>query len=144
MENYCEMPKENASAQEIKEILASARTIAVVGLSNNPDRDSYRVATYLKEQGYKIIPVNPNASEILNEQCYSDLRQIPLSVDIVNIFRKPEAIPAIVDEAIAIGAKAIWMQSGLAHNEAAGKARAAGLKVVMSRCIMVEHRNLPA
>jgi len=141
MDNHCEMPKQNASPPEIQRVLSNSKTIAIVGLSNNPDRDSYRVADYLRQQGYQIIPVNPNASEILGAKCYSNLREVPDKVDIVNIFRKPDAIPDIVDASIEIGAKVVWMQSGIAHNVAADKARTAGLKVVMSRCIMVEHRN---
>jgi len=138
----CEMPLQNTSGDQIRNILATARTIAIVGLSPNPDRDSCRVAAYLQQHGYTIIPVNPGATEILGEKSYPNLREIPGPVDIVDIFRKPEAVPEIVDEAIAIGARVIWMQLGIAHNVAAEKARAAGLQVVMNRCIMIEHRNL--
>ena len=141
MNDACEMPLDNAMLGEIQGILATARCIAVVGLSDNPDRDSHQVAVYLRQQGYRIVPVNPNANEILGEKSYANLREIPFPVDIVDIFRKPEAVPQIVDEAIAIGARTIWMQSGIAHNAAAAKARSAGLKVVMSRCLMVEHRR---
>ncbi len=140
MSETCELPRENASSEEIREILGRVRTIAVVGLSDNPERDSYRVAEYLQAQGCRIIPVNPNAREILGQKVCASLREISEPVDIVDIFRKPEAVPAIVDEAIAIGAKCVWMQSGIAHNAAADKARQAGLLVVMSRCLMVEHR----
>jgi hypothetical protein len=139
--NSCEMPAQNASAIEIQEILATTRTVAVVGLSPKPHRDSYQVAAYLQEQGYRIVPVTPQASEILGEKCYASLAEVPGPVDVVNIFRKPESVPEIVDAAIAIRAKAIWMQMGIVHNGAADRARAAGLDVVMSRCIMVEHRN---
>lgn len=141
MSDACELPRQNASAGEISEILASTRSIAVVGLSDNPDRDSHRVASYLKEQGFRVVPVNPNATEILGERCYPSLREIPFPVDLVDIFRKPEAVPAVVEEAIAMGARAVWMQSGIAHNAAADRARGAGLRVVMSRCLMVEHRE---
>lgn len=140
----CEIPEYNPPDEEIVNILKSARTIAIVGLSDKPDRDSYRVASYLKEHGYKIIPVNPKCSEILGEKCYPDLSSIPEKVDVVDIFRKPEAVPSVVDEAIKIGAGAVWMQLGIAHNEAAEKARKAGLKVVMSRCIKIEHSRLMA
>jgi predicted CoA-binding protein len=142
MSDACETPMQNASDDEIRHILSTARTIAIVGLSANPDRDSYRVAAYLQQHGYTIIPVNPSATEILGVKSHPSLREVSGSVDIVDIFRKPEAVPEIVDEAIAIGARVIWMQLGIAHNVAADKARAAGLQVVMSRCIMVDHRNL--
>jgi len=142
MSDACETPMQNASDDEIRHILSTARTIAIVGLSANPDRDSYRVAAYLQQHGYTIIQVNPNATEILGVKSYPSLRVVPGPVDIVDIFRKPEAVPEIVDEAIAIGARVIWMQLGIAHNVAADTARAAGLQVVMSRCIMVDHRNL--
>lgn len=141
--DFCEFPLANASDEEIKAILESARTIAVVGLSDNPQRESYQVAAYLKAQGYRIIPVNPNIKEVLGEPAYSTLSDIPkaIEVDVVDIFRRPEFIPEIVDQAIARGAKAVWMQKGLVHNAAADKARAAGLVVVMDRCMMVEHRR---
>ena len=125
---------------ETREILAGAKVIAVVGLSDKPDRDSYGVAAYLQRAGYRIVPVNPGAREVLGETSYPDLRDIPFDVDIVDIFRKPEAVPEIVDAAIEIGAKAVWMQLGVVHEAAAAKARAAGLQVVMDRCIAVEHR----
>lgn len=142
-EQSCEFPLSNATDEEIGAILESARTIAVVGLSNKSDRDSFRVARYLQEHGYRVIPVNPALPEALGEPCYPDLATIPgdVTVDIVDIFRKPEFIPAIVDEAIARGAATVWMQLGLAHNTAAEKARAAGLHVVMDRCIKVEHAH---
>jgi predicted CoA-binding protein len=143
MAETCEFPLSNASDEEIKRVLQQAKTIAVVGLSDNPERESHQVAAYLQAQGYRIIPVNPHAQEILGERAYPSLLAIPedLVVDVVDIFRRPEFIPEIVDQAIARGAKAIWMQKGLAHNAAAEKARAAGLVVVMDRCMMVEHRR---
>jgi predicted CoA-binding protein len=145
-EQACELPIDNASNHEIDAILAGARTIAVVGLSDKPDRDSYRVAAYLQQHGYRIIPVNPAASEILGERAYPEVADIPsdISVDVVDIFRRPEFIPPIVDQAIARGAKAVWMQLGLAHNAAAAKARATGLRVVMDRCTKVEHTRWSA
>jgi uncharacterized protein len=140
-EASCEFPLSNANDAEIGEILDSAKTIAVVGLSDKPDRDSHRVARYLQEHGYVVIPVNPALAEAMGRPCYPDLASIPsdVAIDVVDIFRKPEFIPAIVDEAIGRGAKTVWMQLGLAHNAAAEKARAAGLRVVMDRCIKVEH-----
>ncbi len=137
----CQMPEFNPEDAEIKGILENNRIIAVVGLSTDPDKDSHRVAQYLQEHGYKIVPVNPKADEILGQKCYASLKEIPFSVDIVDIFRKIEAIPAIVDEAIAIGAKVVWMQLGLAENRLAQKARVAGLQVVMNKCLKVEHHR---
>lgn len=137
----CEFPKENASNPEIDAILDTYKTIAVVGLSDKPDRPSYGVSEYMKAQGYRIIPVNPSAEAILGEKSYPTVAAIPEAVEIVNIFRKPDAVPAIVDEAIAKGAKVVWMQDGIVHNAAADKARAAGLKVVMSKCLYREHRR---
>lgn len=145
-EQSCEFPLSNASDQEIERLLRTVKTIAVVGLSEKPDRDSYVVARYLQAHGYRIVPVNPAAEEILGERSYPDLASIPAEIvmDVVDIFRKPEFIPAIVDAAIARGVRAVWMQLGLAHNAAAEKARAAGLAVVMNRCIKVEHARLIA
>jgi predicted CoA-binding protein len=137
----CQLPEFNTENEEIRGILENNRTIAVVGLSTDPGRDSHRVAKYLHEHGYRLVPVNPKAEAILGEQCYASLREIPFSVDIVDIFRKVEAIPALVDEAIAIGAKVVWMQLGLAENRSAHKAMAAGLKVVMNKCLKIEHSS---
>jgi hypothetical protein len=139
MSDFCEMPQKNATSEEIREILNSARVIAVVGLSDKPDRDSYRVAADMQRAGYRIIPVNPAVKEVLGEKSYSSLRDVPEKIDIVDIFRKPDAVPAIVEDAIAVGAKVVWMQEGIVHNEAADRARAAGLKVVMDRCLLREH-----
>jgi uncharacterized protein len=137
----CEFPLSNASDREIDGILTTARTVAVVGLSDKPDRDSYRVAAYLQRHGYRIVPVNPATAAILGEKSYPDLASIPgeIVVDVVDVFRKPEFVPAVVDAAIARGARVVWMQLWIAHNAAAEKARAAGLAVVMDRCIKVEH-----
>jgi predicted CoA-binding protein len=134
-----DFPEINMTGKEIRDILDRYRTVAVVGLSDKPEKDSYRVAKYLKDHGYRIIPVNPLIKEILGEKSYPDLKSVPLKVDIVNIFRRPEAIPGIVDDAVEIGAKVVWMQDGLVHNKAAGKARRAGLEVVQSKCIMRQH-----
>lgn len=128
----------------IKQILKEAGVIAVVGLSSKKDRPSYVVAKYLKEHGYRIIPINPNYQDILGEKCYPDLRDIPEKVDVVDIFRRPEDVPSVVEDAIAAGAKAVWMQLGIVNEKAAMEARRAGLKVVMDRCIMVEHAKLTA
>ena len=132
----------NVSTED--EILNSSWTIAVVGLSPEPDRPSYRVARYLKQQGYRIIPVNPSAKEILGEPCYPDLSSIPEVVDAVDIFRRSEEVPAVVEEAIRIGAKAVWMQEGVIDEAAAARAREAGLLVVMDRCMLKQHRRLKA
>ena len=123
-------------------VLNSSRTVAVVGLSSKPDRPSYRVASYLKEQGYNIIPVNPAEKEILGEICYPDLASVPEPVDVVDIFRRSEEVSPIVAEAIRIGAKAVWMQEGVINEEAAARAREAGLMVVMDKCMRKEHRKL--
>ncbi len=114
------------------------KTIAVVGISDDPARPSNFVARFLKEHGYKIIPVNPKLSEWEGEKCYPDLLSIPVKVDIVDIFRRSEAIPPIVDEAISIKAKAVWMQEGIINEEAAAKARKAGIEVVMDKCMKKE------
>jgi uncharacterized protein len=135
----CQMPEFNPEDEEIKAILAENRVVAVVGLSPKPERDSHRVAKYLQEHGYRIVPVRPKADEILGEKCYASLRDIPFPVDVVDIFRQVEAIPGIVEDAIAIGAKVVWMQLGLAENQSAQRAREAGLQVVMNKCIKIEH-----
>lgn len=138
----CEFPQENASSAEIAQILRETRVIAVVGLSPKPERPSHSVSAYMKDQGYVIIPVNPGQKEILGETCYPSLNDVPGAVDMVNIFREPSAVPEIVDQAIAIKAKVVWMQEGIVHNGAAAKARAAGLKVVMNKCLYKEHVRL--
>ena len=126
----------------VQDILEKSRVIAVVGLSPKPHRDSHEVAKYLQKNGYRIIPVYPRADSILGEKVYPDLTSIPDEVDVVDIFRKSEDVPPVVDEAIEIGAKVVWMQLGIVHEEAAAKALDAGLGVVMDRCMLVEHRNL--
>ncbi len=131
-----------ADAQVIAGIIKNYRVVAVVGLSADPDRPSYRVAEYLKQHGYRIVPVNPGCREILGEKCYPSLRDIPFPVEVVDIFRKVEAIPAIVEEAIQAGAKAVWMQLGLVEPASAQKARNAGIEVVMDHCLKVEHAKL--
>ena len=126
----------------IEEVLKSSRVVAVVGLSTKPDRPSYIVASYLKEKGYRIIPVNPQEEKILGEVCYPDLSSIPEPVDVVDIFRRPEDVPPIVEEAIKVGAKTVWMQEGVINEEAAARAESAGLQVVMDRCMKKEHATL--
>lgn len=130
--------------EEVRQILSQARTIAVVGLSDKPDRDSYQVAAYLQQQGYRIIPVNPRAKEVLGEKAYPTLRDIPGPVEVVQIFRRSENVPPIVEDAIAIGARVIWMQVGVVNEEAAARAEAAGLRVVMNACMRTAHRTLRA
>lgn len=127
----------------IEKILRQYKRIAVVGLSPNPARPSNGVSRYMQRAGYEITPVNPNVPEVLGHKSYPSLKDVPGPIEIVDIFRDPSAIPAIVDEAIEAGAKVIWMQLGLEHEPAARKAREAGLQVVMNRCIMVEHMHLP-
>ena len=125
-----------------EEILKSSRVIAVVGLSAKPDRPSYRVANYLKENDYKIIPVNPGEKELLGEPSYPNLSSIPEPVDVVDIFRRSEEVPSIVSEAIKIKAKAVWMQEGIVNETAAAQAKKARLLVVMDRCMFKEHQKL--
>jgi predicted CoA-binding protein len=126
----------------IQDLLRSARTIAVVGLSGNRWRTSYGVSQYMQSQGYRIIPVNPNITESLGEKAYPDLESVPGPVDIVNIFRRSEFVSPVVDSAIRIGAKAVWMQEGVVDEQAAQRARQAGLFVVMDRCILKDHRGI--
>lgn len=124
------------------ELLKTAHTIAVVGLSPSPTRPSNGVAEYLKRVGYRIIPVNPNETEVLGEKCYARLEDVPEQIDLVDIFRRSEYVPEIVESAIRVGAKAVWMQEGVVHEAAATRARQAGLDVVMDRCTLKEHRKL--
>ena len=127
---------------KIADLLHSSRTIAVVGLSSKRYRPSFGVAEYMKNAGFRIIPVNPFEAEVLGEKAYADLASVPEQIDIVDIFRRSEFVAEIVDAAIRVGARAIWMQEGVIHEEAAAKARAAGLEVVMDRCILKEHRRM--
>ncbi|MGC4051972.1 MAG: CoA-binding protein [Paludibaculum sp.] len=123
------------------EILKTCKTIAVVGLSSNKFRPSYEVAAYMQKAGYRIIPINPNETEVLGEKAYATLDESNQVVDLVNLFRRSEAVPEAVDAAIRIGAKAVWMQLDVIHEEAAQKARDAGLLVVQDRCLLIEHRR---
>jgi predicted CoA-binding protein len=124
------------------DLLRNSKTIAVVGLSGNRRRPSYGVSEYMQSVGYRIVPVNPLETEVLGEKAYPSLDEVREPVDIVNVFRRSEFVPDIVDAAIRIGAKCVWMQEGVIHEEAARKARAAGLEVVMNRCILKEHRKM--
>ncbi len=132
-------PPAAAAGDPASEILKTSKTIAVVGLSNRRQRPSYGVAQYLQSAGYRIIPVNPAETEILGEKCYARLEDIPEHVDIVDIFRRSEFVPEIVESAIHIGARGVWMQEGVIHAEAAERARRAGLFVIMNTCLLKEH-----
>ena len=126
----------------IRELLTTARVIAVVGLSNRQHRLSYGVSEHMQRTGYRIVPVNPNETSVLGEKAPVSLEHVPGEIDIVDIFRRSEFVPEIVEQAIRVGAKSIWMQEGVVHEEAAARARAAGLTVVMDRCILKEHQRL--
>jgi predicted CoA-binding protein len=136
-ENWCRPALSN-----IPEILKSSRTIAVVGLSGNPMRVSNGVSAYMQRSGYRIIPVNPQETEVLGERSYARLEDVPDKIDIVNVFRRPEFTPEIVESAIKVGAKTVWMQEGVVNDAAAARAREAGLEVVMDKCILKEHRKM--
>ncbi len=139
----CEFPRINANDDEIKAILEDTKTIAVLGLSPDASKDSHRVAKYLQEAGYKIVPVYPKEETILGEKVYRSLEEIPFAVDMVDIFRKPAALDPIADACIRRGdVKYFWAQKGIVNNEAAEKAEKAGMKVVQNHCTMVEHRHL--
>ena len=134
---------ENApkSADPVADILRQSKTIAVVGLSSNPMRPSHGVAAYLQSAGFTIIPVNPNESVVLGEKCYASLEDIPVPIDIVDVFRRPELVPPIADSAIAIHAKCLWLQQGITNEAAAEKAQAAGIVVIEDACLMVEFKR---
>jgi len=139
----CEFPTVNSNKEEMREIFDSIKTIAVLGLSPNSEKASHKVAAYLQEAGYKIVPVYPKEDTILGEKVYRSLAEIPFEVDMVDIFRKPAAFDAIADACIARGdVKVFWGQVGLVNNAAAQKAKDAGMKVVQNYCAMVEHKNL--
>lgn len=139
----CEFPTINANKQEIKEIFNITKTIAVVGLSPDESKDSHRVAKYLQEQGFKIVPIYPKEETILGEKVYRSLAEIPFEIDMVNIFRKPDILPLVADACIERGdVKIFWAQKGIVNNEAAQKAKDAGMRVVQNMCTMVEHRTL--
>ncbi len=133
---------ENPPDTTIREILATPRTVAVVGCSPDSDRDSYRIAALLKAKGHRVIPVNPSCQEILGARCFASVRDIPEPVEMVDVFRRPEFVDQIADEAIAVGAKILWLQLEVINEPAAGKAQDAGLTVVMDRCPAIEYRRL--
>ncbi|TFE31798.1 CoA-binding protein [Cohnella luojiensis] len=126
------------SRDEIKQILQDSQTIAVVGLSDDPSKTSHMVSEAMQQKGYRIIPVNPNASSILGETSYPTLKDVPVPIDIVNVFRRPEHTPPIAAEAVEVGAKVLWLQLGISNEEAASIATEGGLRVIMDRCIKVE------
>ncbi len=134
-------PTTDAAADAILDILKKYKTIAVVGLSSNPMRPSYGVTEYMQSAGYRIIPVNPNETEVLGEKSYARLEDVPEKIDFVNVFRRAEEVPPVVESAIRVGAKVVWMQMGIVNEQAAEKARAAGLVVVEDACILIEHRK---
>jgi uncharacterized protein len=138
----CEIPDRNPPSEEVVQILETYKRIAVVGCSPKPSRDSHKVARYLLEKGYEVIPVNPGQKEILGKTCYRSLKDIPDPVDVVDIFLNPKRVPPVVDQAIEIGVKAVWMQLGVVDNGSARKAREHGIQVVMNRCMMEEHRKM--
>ena len=132
----------SAQPEAIRKLLQGSRTIAIVGISAKHDRPSHEVAHYLQKAGYKIIPVNPAYAEVLGEKCYPSLRDVPVKIDIVDVFRKPSDVLPVVDEAIAVGAGCVWMQLGVIAPEAAQKAAEAGLQVVVDLCTKIEHSRL--
>ncbi len=127
---------------ELRRILMTIRTVASVGVSSNGEKPSYGIFQYLLQHGYEMIPVNPGTPEIQGQKTYADLASIPKKIDVVQVFRKPEDVPPVVDQAIQAGARIVWMQEGVVHEEAAKKAEAAGLQVVMDRCMRATHRRL--
>jgi predicted CoA-binding protein len=131
----------DGGADPITDILKRYKTIAVVGLSSNPMRPSHGVSEYMKSAGYRIIPVNPNETEVLGEKSYARLQDVPGDIEIVDIFRRAEEVPAAVESAIRVGARVVWMQLGVENEAAAAKARSAGLAVVMDACIFIEHKK---
>lgn len=130
------------SDSELRELITHSRNIAVVGMSPNEDKPSHYVAQYMRSHGYTIVPVNPLYAEIAGMRCYPNLREVPMSIDMVNVFRRAEDVPSVAEEAIAVGAKSLWVQLGIIHVPAAELAQAAGLQVVMDRCLMVEHKRI--
>ncbi|MFH1241665.1 MAG: CoA-binding protein [Pseudomonadota bacterium] len=137
------LPDYNPAMEEIVDILQKCRKIAIVGLSPKESRDSNRVAKYLVGRGYEVVPVNPGQREILGKPCFKSLKDIPFGVDMANLFLNPSRVPPVVDEAIELGVRVIWMQLGVVHNKSAAKARKAGVQVVMDRCIMRELQKMP-
>lgn len=138
----CEWPEHPNDPALVKKIVTEYRTVAVVGISKKEDRDSYRVAAYLKEHGFRIVPVNPQLDEVLGEKCFARLADIPFTVDVVDVFRKPSALVELADEIAAAKPKAAWFQLGVVNNEAAFKLERAGVAVVQNACIKIEHARL--
>lgn len=140
----CERPAFPPDAALVKKIITQSKTVAVVGISKKEERDSYRVAAYLKDHGYTMIPVNPQADEILGEKCYAALADIPFAVDVVDVFRNPSVLPALADEIVALThrPKAVWFQLGVVNNDAAQKIKDDGIDVVQNLCIKIEHARL--
>ena len=136
------MPYRNPSDEEIKQLLTNASTVAMVGASSNPEKASHGIMTKLQRVGYRVVPVNPRETEILGERSYPSLLDIPEHIDIVDVFRRSEDTPAIADDAVTIGAKALWLQSGISNEDAAARAKAGGLTVVMDQCIGATHALL--
>jgi predicted CoA-binding protein len=136
------MAFQNPSSVEIRALLGTVKTIAVLGLSANSARPSYRVAQAMRSLGYRVIPVRPGQTEVLGEKAYARLADLPEKPDMVDVFRAPEHVPGIVDECIALGVRNLWLQEGVVDEEAAEKARAAGIVIVMDRCVWKEHRIL--
>jgi predicted CoA-binding protein len=136
------MPHQNPSDDQLRKLLTEGRTIAMVGASSSPDKPSHGIMQKMLAAGYRVIPVNPRETEVLGQKAFASLREIPEKVDIVDVFRRAEDTPAIADEAVAIGAKAIWLQSGISNEETARRAEAGGLLAVMDACIGVEHSLL--
>ena len=135
------MPESGRAGLEAR-ILREYRTVAIVGISSDEARPSHRVARYLKEHGYRIVPINPREKEVLGERCYPDLCSVPEHIEVVDVFRRARFLPRVVAEAMYAGAKAVWMQEGIVHEAAARRAREAGMEVVMDRCMMKEHKKL--
>lgn len=136
------MAHENPSDEELRQILSNASTIAVVGASSKPERSSYGIMQRLQQLGYTVLPVNPHESEVLGERAYPSLKDVPIKIDIVDVFRRPEYTPGIADDAVAVGAKVLWLQSGIENEDAAARAKAGGLTVVMNACVATEHAFL--
>jgi uncharacterized protein len=137
--NVCEIMFDPVSDEVIDRVLKNSKTVAVVGMSGSPEKAGYRVGKYLSDAGYEVIPVNPKETEIAGLKAYPSLMDVPVKVDVVDIFRPPAEVPSIVEQAIEVGAKAVWMQEGIVNHEAADKAKDAGLDVVMDRCMKKEH-----
>jgi len=138
----CEFPDRPNNTELVKKILESSKTVAVVGLSHKENRDSYRVAAYLKKHGYKIVPVNPAREEILGEKCYKSVGDIPFRVDVVDVFRKPSALPELAEQIAAVKPGAVWFQIGVVNEKAAKTVRGAGIDFVQNLCMMAEHGRL--